>query len=123
MRHRFVWSKGIWICAGLLALGILVLVQSHPAEAAPLPTQRLTGHASAVTEARIYRRGRTPIYPYYYNPGRQGGWSFYFGFVPYTPGQVANEALQRSQYPQNIEWPPNMYRYGPRPGWGPKRYD
>jgi hypothetical protein len=115
MRHRFVRGKGIWICAGLLALGISVLVQSRPAEAAPLLTQRLAGHASDVIEARIY--------PYYYNPGRPGGWSFYFGFVPYTPGQVANEALQRSQYPQNIEWPPSMYRYGPRPGWGPKRYD
>lgn len=77
--------------------------------------------ASQVTSARIYRRGRTPIYPYYYNPGRPGGYSFYFGFVPYSKGQVENQAIQRSLYPQNIEWPPDVP--GPHPGWGPKRAD
>ena len=72
--------------------------------------------------ARIYRRGRTPIYPYYYNPGRPGGYSFYFGFVPYAPGNIENQALQRQFYPQDTEWPPGLYG-GPRPGWGPKRWD
>jgi hypothetical protein len=78
--------------------------------------------ASQITQVRIYRRGRTPIYPYYYNPGRPGGYSFYFGFVPYAPGNIENQAIQRSMYPQNIEWPPGLYG-GPRPGWGPKRAD
>ena len=43
-------------------------------------------------QVRIYRRGRTPIYPYYYNPGRPGGYSFFFGFVPYAKGDIENQA-------------------------------
>ena len=66
-----------------------------------------------VEPVRIYRRGRTPIYPYFYNPGRRGGYSFYFGFVPYATGDIENQAIQRDQYPQNIEWPPGLYG-GPR---------
>jgi hypothetical protein len=87
----------------------------------PLVTAGPQTHASVVEPARIYRRGRTPIYPYYYNPGRPGGYSFYFGFVPYAPGDIENQALKRGFYPQDTEWPPGLYG-GPQPGWGPKRW-
>jgi len=99
-----------------------VLPLGEPAQALPLLAAGPESHASIAEPARIYRRGRTPIYPYYYNPGRRGGYSFYFGFVPYAPGNIENQALQRGFYPQNTEWPPGLYG-GPRPGWGPKRGD
>lgn len=105
---------------GAVALGLLLSAGSEPALATPGFTG-LASQASPVTQVRIYRRGRTPIYPYYYNPGRPGGYSFFFGFVPYAPGDIENQALQRGQYPQNIEWPPGVR--GPRPGWGPKASD
>jgi len=103
-------------------LGLCLPSGHETAQAVPLLSADLRSHASMVEPARIYRRGRTPIYPYYYNPGRPGGYSFYFGFVPYAPGNIENQALQRGFYPQNIEWPPGLYG-GPRPGWGPKRGD
>jgi hypothetical protein len=87
----------------------------------PLVTAGLQLDTTIAEPARIYRRGRTPIYPYYYNPGRPGGYSFYFGFVPYAPGDIENQALKRGFYPQNTEWPPGLYG-GPQPGWGPKRW-
>jgi hypothetical protein len=102
-----------------LVLGLGLAAGSETARAMPLET--VGTHASIVEPARIYRRGRTPIYPYYYNPGQPGGYSFYFGFVPYAPGNIENQALQRGFYPQNTEWPPGLYG-GPQPGWGPKRW-
>jgi hypothetical protein len=105
-----------------IGVSLSLSMRSEPAYAAPPFAQTLPSQASPVTQARIYRRGRTPIYPYYYNPGRPGGYSFYFGFVPYTPGNVENQAIQRGQYPQDIQWPPGLYG-GPRPGWGPKALD
>ena len=57
-----------------------------------------------LTEAKIYQRGRTPVYPYVARGPGPRGWSTYFGFVPYTKGQVENEALQRNFYPMN-SWP------------------
>ena len=107
--------------AGTIALGLLLCAGSETVQAAPGFVSGLANGASPVTEVRIYRRGRTPIYPYYYNPGRPGGYSFYFGFVPYAPGDIENQALKRGFYPQNTEWPPGLYG-GPQPGWGPKRW-
>jgi hypothetical protein len=107
--------------AGSAALVLGLAAVSETARAMPLVTAGSQAHTSIVEPARIYRRGRTPIYPYYYNPGRPGGYSFYFGFVPYAPGNVENQALQRGFYPQNTEWPPGLYG-GPQPGWGPKRW-
>jgi len=101
----------LWLCTG-----------SETARAAPGLASGLTVPASQVRQVRIYRRGRPPIYPYYYNPGRPGGYSFYFGFVPYAKGNIENQAIQRNQYPQDIEWPPGLYG-GPSPGWGPKAAD
>jgi hypothetical protein len=102
-------------------LGLCLATGSETARAAPGFTAGLATHASLVEPVRIYKRGRPPIYPYYYNPGRPGGYSFYFGFVPYAKGNVENQAIQRSLYPQDIEWPPGTP--GPRPGWGPKTAD
>ena len=107
--------------AGSAALVLGLAAASETARAMPLVTAGPQAHTSIVEPARIYRRGRTPIYPYYYNPGRPGGYSFYFGFVPYAPGNIENQALQRQFYPQNTEWPPGLYG-GPQPGWGPKRW-
>ena len=108
--------------AGTIALGLLLCAGSEKAQAAPGFVSGLANGASPVTEVRIYRRGRTPIYPYYYNPGRPGGYSFFFGFVPYARGDIENQAILRGQYPQNIEWPP-VGAAPPRPGWGPKAED
>ena len=106
--------------AGSAALVLGLAAVSETARAMPLVTAAPQAH-TVVEPARIYRRGRTPIYPYYYNPGRPGGYSFYFGFVPYAPGNIENQALQRQFYPQNTEWPPGLYG-DPQPGWGPKRW-
>jgi hypothetical protein len=124
MRLRFPHSAKF---AGALAVTIIVFFlcpsAGEEAQAAPPFAKGLESKVSQVTQIRIYRRGRPPIYPYYYYPGRPGVYSFYFGFVPYAKGDYGTQALQRSLYPQDIEWPPSMYLYGPRPGWGPKRPD
>jgi len=60
--------------------------------------------------------GRPPIYPYYYAPPRRpGGWSFYFGPVPYAKGDYETQALQRV-YPQ-LNYPPSMRYWTPRSGF------
>jgi len=124
MPHRLLRAK-VPALAGTAAivLGLCLSAVSDTARATPAFAAGVGSRAPMVEPVRIYRRGRTPIYPYYYNPGRPGGYSFYFGFVPYTKGQVENQAIQRSLYPQNIEWPPSTRPYGPRPGWGPKASD
>lgn len=62
----------------------------------------------------IFRRGRPPIYPYYYSPGRPGGTDFYFGFVPYQKGDYETQALQR-QFPE-MNYPPSMRYWNPNRG-------
>jgi hypothetical protein len=126
MPHRLLRAKKmIPVLAGTAAivLGLCLSAGSDTARAAPIFASVVGGPASMVEPVRIYRRGRTPIYPYFYNPGRPGGYSFYFGFVPYAKGDIENQAIQRNQYPQDIEWPPSTRPYGPRPGWGPKVSD
>ena len=125
MPHRSPRAKNLAaVLAGTAAmvLSLVLSAASDKARAAPAFAPGLADQASQVTQIRIYRRGRPPIYPYYYNPGRPGGYSFYFGFVPYAKGNIESQALQRGQYPQDIEWPPGLYG-GPRPGWGPKVSD
>jgi len=63
-----------------------------------------TNAAPLVTQAQIFERGRSPVYPYVAKGPGPRGWSGYFGFVPYTKGQVENEAIQRNFYPMN-SWP------------------
>ena len=69
-----------------------------------------------VEPAQVFRRGRPPIYPYYYAPPRRpGGWSFYFGPVPYAKGDYETQALQRV-YPQ-LNYPPSMRYWTPQSGF------
>jgi hypothetical protein len=70
--------------------------------------------APHLTQAKIYQRGRTPVYPYVARGPGPRGWSSYFGFVPYTKGQVENEALQRNFYPMN-SWPHDPNAPYPQP--------
>jgi hypothetical protein len=125
MRQRFAsFGKMALVLAGSAAgLGLMLAVVREPAQAAPPLTQALGSQPTPLIQVKIYRRGRPPVYPYYYSPGRPGGYRFYFGFVPYAKGDYGTQALQRSLYPQDIEWPRGMAPYGPRPGWGPKRSD
>jgi hypothetical protein len=95
--------------AAAIALGMT------PASAAPLAAG-LTNQAPLVEQAQIFQRGRPPIYPYVYTPPRRpGGWSTYFGFVPYAKGDYEIQALQR-RYPQT-NWPPSMRYWTPQSGF------
>ncbi|MFD0988355.1 hypothetical protein [Methyloligella solikamskensis] len=74
----------------------LTAIAPKPAEAGPLSLSA-PEHASPVTKAKIFERGRTPQYPYVIRRGPR--WDSYFGFVPYEPGNIENQALRRSQSP------------------------
>jgi hypothetical protein len=50
--------------------------RTEEAQAAHPFASGLGGPASDIA-IRVCRRGRPPIYPYYYNPGRPGGYSFF----------------------------------------------
>ncbi|HEX9753306.1 MAG TPA: hypothetical protein VGA46_07655, partial [Methyloceanibacter sp.] len=98
MRHRFPpLAKMASVLAGTaIGLGLFLYAGTEEAQAAHPFASGLGSPASDITQIRVYRRGRPPIYPYYYNPGRPGGYSFYFGFVPYAKGDYGTQALQRS---------------------------
>jgi hypothetical protein len=84
--------------------------------AAPLTVPALASPAPIVEPAQIFMRGRPPIYPYVYTPPRRpGGWSTYFGFVPYAKGDFETQALQRV-YPQ-LNYPPSMRAWTPQSGF------
>jgi hypothetical protein len=51
----------------------------------------------------------------YTPPRRPGGWSTYFGFVPYAKGDFETQALQRL-YPQ-LNYPPSMRAWTPQSGF------
>ena len=72
------------------------------------------GSLAPASAEPIFRRGRPPIYPYYYSPGRPGGTDFYFGFVPYHKGNYEIQALQR-QFPE-ANYPPSMRYWTPKSG-------
>lgn len=92
-----------------------LLTWGGPAAAAPGMVAAYP-QASQAIPAQIYRRGRTPIYPYWAKPGRPGGWSTYFGFVPYSKGDIENQAIKRQFYPQDT-WPHSQTALPPTP-WG-----
>ena len=71
--------------------------------------------ATLLEQAQIFRRGRPPIYPYYYSPGWPGGYSFYFGFVPYKKGDYETQAIQRA-FPQ-LNYPRSMRYWTPQSGF------
>ena len=121
MTHLMPVSKktasGIVGVAAIL-LYLWLLTWAAPARAAPGFISGISGlpsHASQAEPARIYRRGRTPIYPYSYKR-RRGGWSTYFGFVPYSKGNIEDQAIKRQFYPQDT-WPHSDTAYPPNP-WG-----
>jgi hypothetical protein len=110
-------KKPMSILAGIAALGFSVwqLAGPAPAGAAPFGLAQPGSQAPLVEPARIFKRGRPPIYPYYYAPGRPGGYSFYFGFVPYENGDYEIQALQR-KYPE-ANYPPSMRYWTPKSGF------
>jgi hypothetical protein len=100
----------------LSATATIALALGTPVGAAPLSALKLASSAPIVEPAQIFRRGRPPIYPYYYAPARRpGGWSFYFGPVPYAKGDYETQALQRV-YPQQ-NYPPGMRYWTPQSGF------
>ena len=112
MAHSF--KKTVPALAGMaLCLSIAGLT---PSNAAPLTALRFGGPPPIVEPAQIFQRGRPPIYPYVYTPPRRpGGWSTYFGFVPYARGDYEVQALQR-RYPET-NWPPSMRAWTPQSGF------
>jgi hypothetical protein len=83
------------------------LLGGNLASAAPIGPTELSSPAPLVEPAQVFKRGRPPIYPYYYRPGPPGGWDLYLGFVPYAKGDYENQAIQRQFYPQD-SWPHNL---------------
>ncbi|MGV1014123.1 MAG: hypothetical protein ACOYB4_04050, partial [Methyloceanibacter sp.] len=119
--------------AAALAAGLCLAGMSEQANAAPVFIPGLDNRASTVEPVRdiqrwqppIYKRGRTPRYPYYYRGPGPRGWEVYMGFVPYEKGDYGTQALQRSQYPDSMAWPPGMDVWQepgePQPKLRPKR--
>ena len=108
MAHGSRKTGALFAGAAAIALGLGIA----PASAAP----GLAAPHALVEPAQVFRRGRPPIYPYYYAPPRRpGGWSFYFGPVPYAKGDYETQALQRV-YPQ-LNYPPSMRYWTPQSGF------
>ena len=101
--------------AAVLLSGLLLVDGPKSAAAAPGFMSEPSGGATLVERAQIFRRGRPPIYPYYYNPGSPGGYSFYFGFVPYEKGDYETQAIQRA-FPQ-LNYPRSMRYWTPQSGF------
>lgn len=95
-------------CALALCLGTVANGGLRPALAAPLGEAQAAERAGQAELARCCRyRSNPPVYPYWYRPPtRPGGYSFYFGFVPYNRGDYESQAIQRL-YPES-NWPPSM---------------
>jgi hypothetical protein len=98
MAHASTFGKVARVLAAAIVLLLVIGGSLVPASAEP-----------------IFKRGRPPIYPYYYSPGRPGGYSFYFGFVPYQKGDYETQALQR-QFPE-MNYPPSMRYWTPKSGF------
>jgi hypothetical protein len=102
--------------AAALLPGLLPLNRPKSAAAAPgFVSDPAASGATLLEPAQIFRRGRPPIYPYYYSPGRPGGYSFYFGFVPYEKGDYETQAIQRA-FPQ-LNYPRSMRYWTPQSGF------
>ena len=100
----------------LLLCDLWLVGGPNPATAAPgFVSDPAPSGATLLERAQIFRRGRPPIYPYYYNPARPGGYSFYFGFVPYEKGDYETQALQRA-FPQ-LNYPRSMRYWTPQSGF------
>jgi hypothetical protein len=96
-----------------------LLTWAGPAKAAMPGLADVPSPQSPVQQAKIYQRNRTPIYPYIATGPGPRGWSGYFGFVPYSKGNIEDQAIQRNFYPQN-SWPHDPNAPYPQPyGLGP----
>ena len=117
MTHAFPCpqtSASVLATMAAIALGLCLLAAPKPVSAAPMIAAAPAGQASIVQPVGpIFRRGQPPNYPHYYNPGREGGASLYFGFVPYQKGNYEIQALQR-RFPQS-NYPPSMRAPSIRP--------
>ncbi|WP_158008219.1 hypothetical protein [Methyloceanibacter methanicus] len=91
-----------------------LLTWSAPAKAMGGPIAQPDNVATPVQQVKIFKRNRTPKYPYVAKGPGPKGWSSYLGFVPYSWGNVENEAIQRTQYPARY-WPHNPNAPLPRP--------
>ena len=91
-----------------------LLTCSAPARAMSVTIAQPEGVATDVRQAKIFKRGRTPVYPYSAKGPGPNGWSSYLGLVPYSWGNVENEAVQRAQYPMRY-WPHNPNAPIPKP--------
>jgi len=113
MTHELPISKKT-VCGIVGVAAILfylwLLTWAGPAHAAPGFVAAPQGHASQVEQAKIFKRGRPPQYPYVYRRGPRG-WDYYFGFVPYEKGDYEIQALQR-MYPE-ANYPPSMRYWTP----------
>jgi len=102
--------------AAALLSGLLLVNGPKSAAAAPgVVSHAAATGATLLEQAQIFRRGRPPIYPYYYSPGWPGGYSFYFGFVPYKKGDYETQAIQRA-FPQ-LNYPRSMRYWTPQSGF------
>jgi len=91
-----------------------LLTWAGPANALSGVFTQPAGAKSNVQQAQIFKRGRTPVYPYVTKGPGPRGWNAYLGFVPYTKGDIENEAIQRNFYPQN-SWPHDPNAPVPQP--------
>ena len=106
-------TPSLKIAAFTAAAAVAFALGGPQAGAAPLAAQTLVNPSPLLEQAQVFKRGRTPRYPFVYNPPRRpGGWSTYFGFVPYAQGDYEVQALQRL-YPQT-NWPPSMRYWTPQ---------
>src|SRR5262249_39430867 len=102
--------------AAALLSGLLLVNGPKSAAAAPgVVSHPAASGATLLEQAQIFRRGRPPVYPYYYSPGWPGGYSFYFGFVPYEKGDYETQAIQRA-FPQ-LNYPRSMCYWTPQSGF------
>ena len=105
-------SGVVGVAAILFYLWLLTF--AGPANAMPGQIAQPAELCSDLHQVKIFKRDRTPIYPYVTTGPGKRGWTGYFGFVPYTPGNVENEAIQRNQYPMRY-WPHDPNAPYPRP--------
>mgnify|MGYP005849320829 CR=1 FL=1 len=112
MAQRAFLVLSLMAGAATLALGPS-FGTTAPAVAAPFALPAPAAPAPIVEQTQVFKRGRPPRYPFVYNPPRRpGGWSTYFGFVPYEKGDYETQALQRL-YPQ-LNYPPSMRYWTPQ---------
>ena len=112
MAHGSRKTAALLSGAAAIALGLGIA----PASAAPLTASGSPPPAPWSSQPRSSSAaGRRSIPITTRRPRRPGGWSFYFGPVPYAKGDYETQALQRV-YPQ-LNYPPSMRYWTPQSGF------